>query len=290
MLLTQGSSYITNNLTVNKKLINLVDVLLLMALKRRGILSYFTFKRVAEGYAKYRPYYHPIVMQRIKKQLETKAKFQNALDVGCGTGLSSKALLEVAKNVTGIDGSAEMIDVAKKEDKDDIKYLQSKAEELNFNNNTFDIITLCGSINWIDRTLFLPEAYRVLKNLGWLIIYDNFITDRMTGNARYTDWYNKEYLTRFPKPPRNEDPFTKEESSKYGFELMCSDTYSNQFNLSFNEYIEFMLTQSNVIVATDMGTENIETARAWMKSTLKPILNEKVNAFEFDGYILYLQK
>ena len=75
-------------------------------------MSFFSFQRVAEGYANHRPFYHPLVMEKIRQHINLKGKCNNALDIGCGTGLSTIALKELADNVTGIDSSEEMIAMA----------------------------------------------------------------------------------------------------------------------------------------------------------------------------------
>jgi ubiquinone/menaquinone biosynthesis C-methylase UbiE len=253
-------------------------------------LSFFAFQRVAEGYARHRPYYHPLIMNMVRKQLGLKNKCTNALDVGCGTGLSSIALKELAENVVGIDGSKEMIAVANGHRDETITYHHAPAEELPFDKGSFDLITVCGAINWIDRTRFFPEAKRVLKKKGWVILYDNFITDHMRGNVAYTKWYQEKFLSRFPKPPRDETPLTRPECDGYGFKLYQKE-YTNELVWTQKEYIDYMLTQSNVIVAVDMGTETLSEARMWLQTTLASIVAEQEKAtFLFGGYVWYMQQ
>jgi SAM-dependent methyltransferase len=253
-------------------------------------MSFFTFQRVAEGYANHRPYYHPLIIDKIRQHLNLEGKGDNALDVGCGTGLSTIALKELANNVTGIDGSAEMIAVANKYGDGQIIYRHAPAEELPFAAESFDLITVCGAINWIDRPRFFPEARRVLKEQGWVILYDNFITDHMRENGAYTEWYQELFLSRYPKPPRDETPLTPAECEGYGFHF-SQEAYTNELTWSRDEYIEYMLTQSNVIVAVELGDENLAEARAWMHTTLAPIIPDgEKGRFLFAGYIWYLQQ
>lgn len=252
-------------------------------------MSFFAFQRVAIGYAKHRPYYHPVVMNSVRQQLNLKGKFGNALDVGCGTGLSTIALKELADNVTGIDGSEEMIAVANANRDEQIIYHHASAERLPFDEGSFDLITVCGAINWIDRALFFPETKRVLNEQGWVIIYDNFITEYMRENVAYTQWYQEQFLSRYPKPPRNETPLTPSECEDYGFRFN-QEEYTNELTWSREEYIEYMLTQSNVIVAVDMGNETLSEARKWMHITLAPIVPDREKGtFLFGGYIWYMQ-
>lgn len=253
-------------------------------------MSFFSFQRVAEGYANHRPYYHPLIMDKVRRQLDLKDKYNDALDVGCGTGLSTVALKELAHNVTGIDGSEEMIVVANEYGGEQITYRHAPAEELPFDEDSFDLITVCGAINWIDRVRFFPEAKRVLRKQGWVILYDNFITDQMRESGAYTQWYQEQFLSRYPKPPRDETPLTPSACKGYGFHFR-EEEYTNEIAWSREEYIEYMLTQSNVIVAVDIGDETIAKAREWMDTTLAPIvLDGEKGAFLFAGYIWYLQR
>lgn len=71
----------------------------------------FDNKRIAHGYASDRPWLHKYVIERIKSDLNITKSFHNGLDVGCGAGLSTKALRLICDNVTGTDISSEMIQV-----------------------------------------------------------------------------------------------------------------------------------------------------------------------------------
>ncbi|KKK55318.1 hypothetical protein LCGC14_3075760 [marine sediment metagenome] len=253
-------------------------------------MSFFSLERVAQGYANCRPYFHPLVMQKIRQYIGLEGKASNALDVGCGSGLSTLALKELAEQVAGIDNSQEMIAVAETVQDDSIAYYHSPAENLPFDNELFDLITVCGALNWIDRTRFFPEAIRVLKEQGWLIVYDNSITEHMRENSEYTAWYQEQYLSRYPKPPRDERPLTQSECELCGLHFANSEQYTNEVALSLDEYIAFTLTQSNVIAATDMDSKKLAEAKKWMQATLEPVIPGDKGTFLFRGYIWYLHR
>lgn len=71
----------------------------------------FDSHRIAEGYAK-RPWLHKGVIDRfrIDCDLPKDYMFSNGLDVGCGAGLSTKALKTICKNVTGTDIAESMVE------------------------------------------------------------------------------------------------------------------------------------------------------------------------------------
>ena len=71
----------------------------------------FNYKRIAEGY-KTRPFLHKQVIEQLQRDMNL-THFQNGLDVGCGAGLSTKALKLICDKVTGTDISEEMVSVAR---------------------------------------------------------------------------------------------------------------------------------------------------------------------------------
>lgn len=150
----------------------------------------FDMKRIAEGYLN-RPWLHKKVIERFVSDCEITSNFHNGLDVGCGAGLSTKALRLICDQVTGTDVSEQMIQVCKEEYKNDKEYsfYRAKAEETKEPIEKYDIVTAAGMVNWVDRDLFLENMNYVLQEQGVLLIYDFWITDKMEGNNEYTNWY-----------------------------------------------------------------------------------------------------
>lgn len=61
----------------------------------------FDDKRIANGYGADRPWLHKFVMERLKSDLNLTKTFHNGLDVGCGAGLSAKALRMASSKTWG---------------------------------------------------------------------------------------------------------------------------------------------------------------------------------------------
>lgn len=252
-------------------------------------MTYFRFERVAEGYANDRPHYNPMVIDRIRERIDLTGKLGCAVDVGCGTGLSTRPLMEIAETVVGTDASPEMIKVARKHDASGIDYHCLPAESIPFGNGTVDLVSVAGAINWIDCDLFLPEVRRVLKPEGWLVVYDNGITDRMLESERYGDWYRSRFLRRYPKPPRRENPLNEETCRSHGFAFHSSEEYTNNVSLSLDEYVKFMLIQSNVVAVVELGTGELGEVADWIRAEVKAIIPEPRGTFVFGGYITLLK-
>ncbi len=116
---------------------------------------------------------------------------EQVLDVACGTGLVSLEALEkvcVSGSVTGTDISDKMIAEAIAQAKEkQIRFLRMDAEELQFNNELFDVALCClGLMYFPNPVKAMTEMHRVLKpggravtavwgkreNCGWASIFE----------------------------------------------------------------------------------------------------------------------
>src|SRR5687768_2876132 len=103
-------------------------------------MNYFAHQTAAERYARSRPYFHPLVIGNIKDFLQLEVPVNLALDVACGTGQSTVALKEIAKQVIATDVSEEML--AQAPANASIQYVQAPAEELPLPDDSLDLITV----------------------------------------------------------------------------------------------------------------------------------------------------
>lgn len=101
---------------------------------------------------------------------------KSVLDVGCGTGtflgilserLSEKAVL------TGIDLSAEMINLARKT-VERARFYQGDAENLPFESNSFEVVTCSHSFHhYPEPQKAMNEFFRVTASSGTLYVVEN---------------------------------------------------------------------------------------------------------------------
>jgi demethylmenaquinone methyltransferase/2-methoxy-6-polyprenyl-1,4-benzoquinol methylase len=99
---------------------------------------------------------------------------QHLLDVACGTGLvavEAEKILGTAANITCLDPSAGMLGVART--KLAARFVQGRAEELPFPDNSFDFLTMGYALRHVtDLETTFREYQRVLKPGGKLLILE----------------------------------------------------------------------------------------------------------------------
>jgi SAM-dependent methyltransferase len=243
---------------------------------------------VAEGYVSARPYLHPQVFSLVRNLINPPKPFRRALDVGCGTGMSSVALLDLAEGVVGLDASTEMLHLARPANR--VRYLASSAEVLPFARGSFDLVVACGSIDWVDRSKFMPEVAALLCAGGWLIPLDFGDSARCASLPGLGDWYSDVFLRRFPCPPST-DPFIgRDEAETYGFTDPVTHHFTFPWAFTADQYAAFLLTESSVIAAVEFGRERAGEVRSWLIAELSPMFGTDAREVDFGGYVQLLQR
>lgn len=98
---------------------------------------------------------------------------KDVLEVACGSGIGLGYLANNAASVVGGDIDEANVKAAKKryENNKKISVLILDAQSLPFEDSTFDVVLCHEAIYYLkEPEQFIREAFRVLKNGGWLII------------------------------------------------------------------------------------------------------------------------
>ena len=142
---------------------------------------YFREAHHAKLYQKYRPVYPREVFETIYDFLsEGHVRHWNlAVDVACGTGLSTLPLCDHFDKVVGVDQSEAQLNEAKKHlpdaFKEKVTYVLGDARDLSFQpDSSVDLITIAQSLHWFDVdsvVKFCKGSLRVLRNGGVLAAY-----------------------------------------------------------------------------------------------------------------------
>ena len=223
--------------------------------------------------------------------MDSSYKFKNGLDVGCGAGLSTKALRLICDKVTGTDIADSMVEVCRELYGQDSAYTfyVAKAEETIVPDTKYDIVTAAGCINWVDEKKFMANMNEVVEDNGLIVIYDFGITDKMVGSEAYTAWYQDEYLKRFPKPFRKENKWTQADLPD-GFIMEKQTDYDMEYEFELEPFVDFMLIQSNVNAQIESGRVSDDEAGEWMETSLLPIFENGKRQLIFHGYSWYIRK
>ena len=130
----------------------------------------FDFGKTSADYAKYRDIYPQIFYEKIINR-NLCIRGQRVLDVGTGTGVLPRNMIQYGAKWTGTDISENQIEQAKKLSVDmDIEYYATPAEDINFPNNSFDVITACQCFCYFNHEKVAPIFKNILKPNGRVLI------------------------------------------------------------------------------------------------------------------------
>ncbi len=130
----------------------------------------FDWGKASKDYAKYRDIYPDDFYQKIL-DLGYCKNGQIVLDLATGTGVLPRNMYKYGAKWTAVDIAKNQIKYAKELSKGlDINYIVSPVEELDFEENSFDVITACQCFMYFDKNMLLPKIHKWLKPDGHLLI------------------------------------------------------------------------------------------------------------------------
>ena len=245
----------------------------------------FAAEAVGPLYAHGRPFHHPRSLERIRA-IAGSEPLQRALDVACGTGMSSVALAEHASIVVGVDVSDAMLASARSTS--GVHYSLANAEHLPFPDRAFDAVTVCSGIHWFDQAAFFREAARVLRSDGWLALYDHYFLGEMVDVPEFAAWTG-ELLKRFPLPPRNRQVGDPRAEKPDGYVVMGEETFVDDIPMTADAFADYQITISNMVSAVDAGTPRAEVRQWVLDSTAEMFDGVHARTVRFLGSILCLR-
>lgn len=219
-----------------------------------------TSAEAARIYAGARPYYHARPLQVAFESIDRPAMV--GLDLGCGTGLSTRALAERVATVVAIDPSATML--AERESVSNAIYVQGSAECLPLTDDAVDVVTCGAAMHWFRDRAF-DELGRVTKRGGSVVVYSDFFLGDLIGEPTFVAWWKQTYLPRLPTPPRREH-FNQQGMARAGFSQTSYEQQMFDMPMSRTDLVSYLLTQSNVTLAVDSGDETLEGLREWISN------------------------
>lgn len=133
----------------------------------------FDWGKASKDYAKFRDIYPQSFYQKIV-ELGLCIDGQTVLDLGTGTGVLPRNMYKYGAKFTGADISENQINEAKRLSNEagmKINYIISSAENINFPDDAFDVVTACQCFMYFDKSIILPKIYSMLKDNGHFAYY-----------------------------------------------------------------------------------------------------------------------
>lgn len=136
----------------------------------------FDFDQIADSYDRWYDTaigkrYDKLEKQAIDRMLTGVAKGSRVLEVGCGTGHWSRYFSDQGFEVTGIDLSARMIEVAKQKNIPNSHFEVADGRNLPFKDRSFDAAVAITALEFAtDPKRIISEMVRCVKNTKGVII------------------------------------------------------------------------------------------------------------------------
>jgi ubiquinone/menaquinone biosynthesis C-methylase UbiE len=229
------------------------------------VSSPFTGSTVAARYARSRPSLHHHVVKLLARR---ERQVRRALDLACGTGLSTRPLVEVASTVVGVDIEEAMLKVADRADH--VSYVRGAAEQLPFETDAFELVTVCSGIHWLEPSA-LEEARRVLPGGGTFCVYDVWFPSEMVNVPVFSHWMSEVCAPRYPHVARK--TYNVDGLLQAGFELLWSEELRYEVPMSLEQLVDYLMTHSERIDSIRSGRESENEQRDFMSEGLRPFFS-----------------
>lgn len=124
------------------------------------------FNRYSKEYKLFRPTYPETLFQWLS---DICPEHKLAIDCGTGNGQAANQLAKYFSQVVGIDKNLNQI----KETipRSNVEYLTMPVEELNFKDNSVDLIIAASAVHWFELNSFYAACKRVLKSQGYIAVW-----------------------------------------------------------------------------------------------------------------------
>jgi len=218
----------------------------------------FSSEPVVHRYVRGRPYYHRFALDLAVRRLGID-RVGVAVDLGCGTGLSTRALSEVADRIIACDLSPAMLRAADRGPR--THYLVAGAEQLPIRAGIADLVTIAAALHWFDQPRVFPELARILTPGGTLIVYSDYFLGQIPSAPAFADWFTDTYLPTYPSPARNH-AFDCRAAQSSGFGDLTYRENSLPIPLTHGELADYLSSQSNAAVAIESGLTSAADLRA----------------------------
>lgn len=128
------------------------------------------FGHIAEEFERYRPDYPPELFEHILAAVHADRR-ERAIDLGAGTGKSTRALLPHFREVIAVEPDPGMAAKLKQE-VPSITVHTTTAEDFSQPAATVDLVTVGNALHWMDLPRVFANVHSWLRSAGIFAVYD----------------------------------------------------------------------------------------------------------------------
>lgn len=128
------------------------------------------FGHIAEEFERYRPDYPPELFERILAAVPRNVR-ERAVDLGAGTGKSTRALLPHFREVIAVEPDSGMVAKLRKESPEVVVH-NVTAEDFSQPASTVDLVTVGNALHWMDLQRVFANVHAWLRSGGIFAVYD----------------------------------------------------------------------------------------------------------------------
>jgi len=249
----------------------------------RAVTSVYDSERLAAAYAFDRPSVHG----EFVRSAGLTRQADRALDVGCGAGLSTAALVPLARHVVGLEPVAAML-AHRRTVAPQARFVIAAAERLPFPAASFDLVAAAGSLNYASLPRAFAEVARVLSRDGTFLLYDFSPPRRSVSGGDLERWFAA-FEQRFPWPPGWQPLDVRElPLGRFGLRLLRYADVEARLTMTFDAYLRYMLSETNAEHAIARGACSAEQVRDWCRQTLQAVFAGHEVTAVIPGYVATL--
>lgn len=208
-------------------------------------INYFNptnrFSNNIKKYELYRPSYPKEIIEYFNKKIDLKNMI--VADIGAGTGIFTKLLLENGNKVYSIEPNEKMRHTAIKllSEYEEAEFIDSKAESILLDDNSVNIITVAQAFHWFNTKKALQEFYRIIRDNGYVILLWNDLSYNSNFRNEYESIF-KEYSEEYNKINHK---IHEEELNKIFYpNKIIKETFNFHQILNLNDFIGRFLSSS----------------------------------------------
>ena len=198
------------------------------------------FGSAAEEYDRYRPRYPQSLVADL-----VDGNGLRALDVGAGTGIASKQLMEAGAEVLAVEPDPRMERIAA--DKG-IRVEQATFEDWQPSGRSFDLVVFARSFHWVEPRPALAKVMKVLNAGGRLALLSNRITP-VSPTRQVLDEAYAGYLEPFQRPAIDSlhNAGLTSTVEECGFTVERRHV-TERLHYATDEWVNMVCTYSNVLI------------------------------------------